>query len=411
MAETAGRFGRGALVLAAAFAMAPVPVAMMPARPALAQDLFGPRLYVGDRVITNYEVIQRAMFLQLLRAPGDPEEEALKALIEDKLKLTEADRLGLTLTEEETLAGMNEFAGRANMTGDQLVAELQQVGIAAETFRDFVVAGILWRKAVRQRFVGQVPISDADVDKALAAAARPRALRVLVSELVIPAEPGNEAAAMELATRLADEIDSEGAFAAAARRYSAAPTAGNGGRLDWMSLANLPGAIAGQILALGEGDVSAPVAVPGAVVLFQLRDLAEDETAEPIEVTVDWAEFQVADDAAEIARIRAAVDQCDDLWGQAAGLPPEMLVRTSATVGEIPQDVALELARLDAGEISTALTRGGARRLLMLCGRAPVMEAEPDRAAIREQVLNQKLDGLAKGYIEELRSASYIREP
>ena len=31
--------------------------------PVLAQDLFGPRLYVNDRVITNYEVQQRSEFL------------------------------------------------------------------------------------------------------------------------------------------------------------------------------------------------------------------------------------------------------------------------------------------------------------------------------------------------------------
>jgi peptidyl-prolyl cis-trans isomerase SurA len=379
--------------------------------PALAQDLFAPRLYVGDRVVTEYEVLQRAMFLKLLRAPGNPEEEALKALIDDKLRLTEAKRLEITLSEKELTDGMNEFAARANLTAEQLVVELAKVGVAAETFRDFVSAGLLWRKAVRQRYVGQVPISDADVYKALASFARPKALKVLVSELVIPAEPGREDEAMALATRLSEEIQSEGAFAAAASRYSAAPTAGRGGRLDWLPLANLPGQIAGQILALGQGDVSAPVSVPGAVVLFLLRDVAMDETAEPIIVNVTWAEFLVPDDAAEIAQIKTEVDQCNDLYGQAKGLPEDRLTVTTATMGEIAQDVGLELAKLDAGEISTALTRGGARRLLMLCAREPVSEALPTRAQIKEQVLNLKLEGLAENYLEELRAAAIIREP
>jgi peptidyl-prolyl cis-trans isomerase SurA len=351
------------------------------------------------------------MFLKLLRAPGDPEKEALKALIDDKLRLTEAKRLKITLSEKELTDGMNEFAARANLTAEQLVTELAKVGVAAETFRDFVSAGLLWRKAVRQRYVGQVPISEADVDKALASFARPKALKVLVSELVIPAEPGREDEAMALATRLSEEIQSEGAFAAAASRYSAAPTAGRGGRLDWLPLANLPGQIAGQILALGQGDVSAPVAVPGAVVLFLLRDVAMDETAEPIIVNVTWAEFLVPDDAAEIARIKTEVDQCNDLYGQAKGLPEDRLTVSTATMGEIAQDVGLELAKLDAGEISTALTRSGYRRLLMLCAREPVSEALPTRAQIKEQVLNLKLEGLAENYLEELRAAAIIREP
>lgn len=406
----AGRAALG-LGLMLALALAPLPATVAPIAPALAQDLFAPRLYVGDRVITGYEVTQRAMFLKVLRAPGDLEEEALKALIDDKLRLTEAKRLKISLSEQELTEGMNEFASRANLTSEQLVGELAKVGVAAETFRDFVSAGLLWRKAVRQRYVGQVPISEADVDKALASFARPKALKLLVSELVIPAEPGREDEAMALASRLSKEIHSEGAFAAAAARYSAAPTAAKGGRLDWLPMANLPGQIAGQVLALGPGDVSAPISVPGAVVLFLLRDVARDETAEPIAVNVKWAEFLLPDDPAEIARIKSSVDQCNDLYGQAKGLPEDRLTVSTATMAEIPQDVGLELAKLDLNEISTALTRSGYRRLLMLCSREPVSETLPSRDQIKEQVLNLKLEGLANNYLEELRMAAIIREP
>ncbi|TAG12915.1 MAG: peptidylprolyl isomerase [Rhodobacterales bacterium] len=376
-----------------------------------AQDLFAPRMIVNDRVITGYEVEQRSLFLQLLRAPGNPDEEALKGLIEDRLRQTEAERLDLTLTDEEVLTGMTEFASRANLTAEGLIAELAKVNISAETFRDFVSAGLLWRKAVRARFLGQVPVSENDIDRALEASARPRALRVLVSELVIPAPEGRVEEALALAERLGDEITSEGAFAAAARQYSAAPTAGNGGRLDWVPLGNLPAAIGQAVLALGPGEVSDPVIVPNAVVLFQLRDVARDEAAEPIAVTVEWAEFLVPDDAAEIARLRAEVDSCMDLYGQANGLPEDRLTITTQPAGEVPGDVGLELAQLDPGESSVALTRAGFRRFLMLCGREETQEEPISRDAVRERVVNQKLEGMAEGYLEELRAAAIIREP
>ncbi len=379
--------------------------------PVLAQDLFAPRIYVNDRVISNYEVEQRALFLRVLRAPGNPEEEALKALIEDRLRQTEAERLGLKVAEKDITAGMTEFAGRANLTSDQFAAELGKAGIAPETFRDFVAAGVLWRQMVRAKFLGQVPISENDVNRALEAATRPKALQVLVSELVIPAPPGEESAAMARAQELSDSLSGEAAFAAAARKYSAAPTAGAGGRLDWLPLANLPPAIGQKVLALDPGGVSDPVAVPGAVVLFLLRDVAVDQTAEPISVSVDWVEFLVPDDAAEIARLRGKADDCAMLMGEAKDLPEDRMTRTTAGMGEVPGDVALELAKLDPNEISVALTRGGYRRMLMLCGRAPVLEPMPTRDQVREQVINQKLEGMAEGYMEELRSAAIIREP
>ena len=377
----------------------------------LAQDLFAPRVYVNDRVITAYEIDQRARLLQVLRAPGNPEEEALKALIDDRLRQSEAERLGLSLTEEELMSGMEEFSARANLSAEALIAELAKIDISAETYRDFISVSLLWRKAVRARFLGRIPVSQNDIDLALEASARPRALRVLVSELVIPADGAAVEEALALANRLSDTINTEGGFAAAAREYSAAPTAGAGGRLDWIPLANLPPPIAATVLSLGPGEVSDPVVVPGAVVLFQLRDVAVDQSAEPIAVTVEWAEFLVPDDAADIARLRAEVDGCMDLYGQAAGLPEDRLTVTTQPLAEVPGDVGLELAKLDPGESSVALTRSGFRRFLMLCGREATLEEPPTRDQVRERVINQKLEGMAEGYLEELRSAAIIREP
>ncbi len=382
------------------------------AGPASAQDSFAPRLYVDDRVITEYEVAQRMLFLRVLRAPGDLEKEALKGLIEDRLRQSAAESLDLTVTDEAVKVGMEEFAARANLTAEALVADLAKVDISAETFRDFVTSGLLWRQVVRARFIGQVPVSENDVDLALEAATRPGALQVLVSELVIPVPEGEDGAEqLDQATNLSETIRGEAAFAEAARANSAAPTAQNGGRLDWVPLASLPGAIGSTVLALGPGEVSQPLVVPGAVVLFMLRDVAEDRSAPPISVTIEWAEVLLPDDAAEITRLRAAVDDCSDLYGREAGLDADRVTLTTQPAGDVPGDVGLELARLDLGESSVALRRGGSRRFVMLCGREVTQEEPVSRDDIRERVINQKLEGMAEAYLESLRSAAIIREP
>ena len=381
------------------------------ALPAAAQSLFSPRLYVNGEVVTEYEVLQRSMFLKILRAPGDPEEEAVKALTEDRLRMAEAKRLGITITDEQVVTGMDEFASRANMNGEQLIGELQKAGIAPQTFRDFVTAGLLWREVVRARYAGKLAVSDADIDKAMQSLTRPRALKVLVSELVIPAPPGQEEQVMALVNRLQDQIGSEAQFAAAARSHSAAPTAARGGRLDWMPLNNLPPAIAGQILGLGKGQVSQPISVPNAVVLFMLRDVAQDEKAEPVSVSVEYARYVIPDDPVEVAKIPARTDRCMDLYGLAKGQPAEQLVIETKSMAEIPRDIGLELAKLDPGEIATSRTSAGNRLVLMLCSRNVVAEEPPTRDQIREQVQNQKLEGLALGYMAELKANALIREP
>ncbi|MES2144806.1 MAG: peptidylprolyl isomerase [Pseudomonadota bacterium] len=401
---------------------------------ATAQDnLFAPRVTVSGRVVTEYEVLQRAMFIKLLGGSGDPDAEAEKALVEEKLKLIEADRLKIKLTPEQITAGMTEFAGRANLSAEEFTAALAEGGVEPETFRDFVAAGILWREVVRATFAGKVTVSDIEVDRTLEGQTRTIGLRVLLSELVLPVSTeADRAAVTARANELRAQISGEGAFASAVGRYSAAPTAGRGGRLDWLTLANLPPALAKFVLALEPGQVSDPVQVQNAVVLFQLRDIAEDPTVAATPSETEYAQLLIPDDAGVVANIVANSDRCTDLYAFARGKDAAVLTVEKKLVADIPQDIAIELAKLDPGESSTVLTRGGSRMFLMLCSRAP-LPAVPDapkavatadgaatpapapdpaaaREAVRNQLLNAKLNGLSEQLLEELRAAAVIKD-
>jgi len=78
--------------------------------------------------------------------------------------------------------------------------------------------------------------------------------------------------------------------------------------------------------------------------------------------------------------------------------------------GEVPQDIAIELARLDRDEISMALTGadGVSVPVVMLCGRTPVAAAEADRDAIATQIRNERLTGYADALVADLRAAATI---
>jgi peptidyl-prolyl cis-trans isomerase SurA len=418
-------------LVALALAAAPLTAAAPPAAAQTEGNLFAPVRMVNGRAITGFEVAQRTLFLTALRAPGDPRDQALRTLTDDRLRQAEAKRLGLTVPADEVEQGMADMAARAGLSVDQFVEALTGMGIAVETWRDFVATSLLWREVVRARHAGRVAVSEAEVDAALAAQAREVPLRVLIAELVIPLAPRSEQAGLDLAARLSREVTTEGAFAAAARRHSAAPTAGAGGRLDWVPLANLPPQIAGAVLGLMPGQTSRPVVVPGAVALFQLRGVEEDRSAPRGALQVAYAEAWVPDTAEDLARLRAGADACLDLYALFQGQPEGALTLHTLPAAALPQDVALELAGLDAGETSAVQVRGGLRRVLMLCGRSALPDAAPagaeaedgtaegaapdgtapDRAAVREALLNRKLEGLAEAYLEELRAAALIREP
>ncbi len=411
--------------------------------------LFAPRLIINGQVISNYEFEQRVKFLQVLRVPGDPEKEAMTALTTDRLSAQEAKRLDIKLTPEQVDAGLKEFAARANLEVPAFVKAINDEGVEAETFRDFVVSGLLWREVVRKKFGGSVRISDVQVDRALAEAARKPDVRVLLSELIVPVPEGTDPADVLAEVRdIRANIAADGGFASAARKYSAAPTAQNGGRLEWMPLSNLPPAISGQLLGLATGEVSAPVVVPQAVVLFQLNGLSDLETPQPTDVLVSYAQFALSADQSPDA-ILASADGCGDLYPLARNLPADRLkVTEEASMAAVSQDIGLALAKLDPGE-AVVRARDGYNELLMLCLRngiqpepealpataedpeataaetadaaAPAAEAaapegdfvKPDaqREGVRTQLGNRQLGALADAYMEELRSEAIIETP
>ena len=386
--------------------------------PTLAQNQFAPAVKVNDQVITKYELEQRIRFMQLLRAPGDANKLALKALIADRLQSQAATAAGISPSIEDIEVGMQEFAARANLSSEDFVKALASGGVAAETFRDFVASGLAWREVVRLRFGSRASVSEAEVDRAMAQSGRKGGLRVLLNEIILPANTPQATARSQPRAEKISKITSIPAFSAQARRYSASASRGRGGRLDWMPLSNLPAQIRGQILALSPGQVTAPIAITNGIVLFQLRAIEETDAEAATDLSLEYAAFYITGghtEAAmkEAAKIKERVDSCDDLYGIAKGLPEEQLQVETLPIAQVPRDVAIELAKLDPGEVSTNLTRSNGQTLvfLMLCGRTAELGEEISREDVRQQLLNQRLQSYADGYLSDLKADATIVYP
>jgi peptidyl-prolyl cis-trans isomerase SurA len=378
-----------------------------------AQNLFAPVIKINDSVVTAYELDQRARMLTVLRAPGNAQELAQEQLINDRLRLQAAEAAGIVPSEEEVLDGMTEFAGRANLSREEFIQALEGNGVAAQTFRDFVRAGLSWRLLVQARFAGRVNLSEAEVDRALGASGG-SSVRVLLSEIIMPAPPPQAEAVRARAERIS-QITSEAEFSAQARQFSATATRGAGGRLPWQNLDDLPPVLRPLVLALAPGEVTDPIPIPNAIALFQLRDIEEAGYTAPTYSAIEYAAYYMpggrSDATLAQARVLASkVDRCDDLYGVAKGQPAEVLERQALPPSDIPTDIAFELSKLDPGEVSTALTRSNGQTLvfLMLCGRTSEMNEDVDRDQFALGLRNQRLNSLAESYLSQLRADARI---
>ncbi|WP_198666038.1 peptidylprolyl isomerase [Tropicimonas sp. IMCC34043] len=394
--------------------------AVLNVAPALAQQgsPFVPVVIVNDRPITEYELEQRILMLQLFRTPGDLKKQAMDGLIDDRLRRQAAESMSIEMTEEQLTEGMTEFASRVNMDLPTFLDTLSANGVAPESYRDFVQAGIVWREVVGTKFAARTQVGDTEIDRALALSSRKGGAEALLAEIILPARDEQETASSnEILQQIQDNVKTRAEFAAAAREYSAAPSAPRGGRLEkFLPLSDLPAPVRSQILTMAPGQMTEPLPGNGFIAIFQLLELRETGTVESGNVALEYAIYLIPGGRSqaalsEAAKVRARVDTCSDLYGVAKGQPPERLVIETRPLDKIPASTAMELAKLDPGESSTALVSGQNLEFLMLCARTPIFDEELDRAVVRNNLRNQRIAAYGDGYLAQLKADATIRYP
>lgn len=422
--KSSPRRPRSALAMAQALALIALipasPMAVMllgTAQPALAQSAFSPRVLVNGQAVTQHEFAQRQRFLTLLNAPPEMIARVEQDLIDDRLRQAEAKRIGLTANAEAVRAGMEEFAGRANLSAEQFTTELGKAGVDAETFRDFVANGILWRDLVRARFQGRLNVTEGDINRALGtldpAQVSPAGPRIMISEILIRRSPEEDGRAKLLAERVAKLAQSEASFATAARQYSASPSRGRGGKLDWMSLNSLPESVRGRVGQLAPGQSSGPVQVaPGTWALFWLHERKAEAPRLPGEATaVEILRLALAD-GDQAARLARAGGGCAALYAAARDLPADALVQETRPEAGLPEPLRAQVARLDPGEMALLARAGGGQELVALCQRMRTLDpATMPRDQIHASISNQRLVQAADAFLAELRARAVIRHP
>lgn len=423
--DAAARHPWAALFLAPALmllpTLAPAPSALPGAGSAAAQSPFSPVLYVNDQPITRYEIDQRMRFMEFVGAGGgDLRDMAREALIEDRLQRQEALRLGLRAGSEDIREGMEEFASRADITADEMIERLQEEGIAADTFRDFIHAGVLWRELVNARYGPQTRITEAQIDQALSVAAVRPVTEIQISELFLPADPQFADAVSQIIPQI-ERLRSIEEFAQAARQVSAAPSREQDGRVErWIPLQEAPEPIARAFSDAAIGTIIGPLEFPGAHAFFQLRARRDTRDVPAGQIEYDYRRVGLPggrspENEERVARIAAGVDSCADLGPVVARLAPELPEGAVASItrkrAEIDTATAAELGRMNPGQVAGNLVQSEELVVLMLCNRRVHADPPPSRDRVRQSLLNRALESHSEVYLQQLRAEAEIRTP
>ncbi len=364
---------------------------------------------VNDLAITRYEVDQRILLMRSFGLTDFSEKRAISDLIDDRIRLGAAEEFGLSIDDATLEKHVSEFAARDGLDAGQLRDYVARRGVEPETLHDFVRAGVLWNQVVQARYGSSMRVSEGEIDSALSLGGGGETM-VLISEIILLADNLGVEQTWEIARRLLGQIRSGSDFAEAARRFSAAQSGQDGGKLDWLAAGRLPPQVAAMILTLQPGQVAGPVQVTANTVgLFMLRDIRSGGNRPGTPASISYVRVSIPDGASDrnVREIVERSETCDDLKFSASKIDSQSISEEETAISEIPEELASVLVELDRHEARIYADEANAQAIYMVCGRE-VAVTESTRDEIRNSLYMQRLAGYGQSYLQRLRGNAYI---
>ncbi len=427
--------------------------------PARAETVDNIAAVVNSNIITMTDVKQRTdLYLSGEKVSSaqraEMEQKVLNKLIDEKLELQQAKKLGITVDEAQVNAGFAFLAKQNGFTPDQFKQHLQAAGVDIDTLYAQIKAEIAWDQVIQRVIKPQINVSESDIDTALKSLSRQNTKKEYhIAEIMLRApNAAAKPAVRSRAERLTQEIRNGADFAAMARKYSQGAAAQSGGDLGWIESGQLSQPLDQALKTLQPGQITDPVFANGGYhILFLLDTRATQEPGASDAQNSAAAQgpvvalkqivipFKPGDPAevvdAKMARAQTLAGQiksCADMDAEMKNFP----YKGTGDLGSGPQDALPEplrdiVAKLAVGRLSAPIRMPGGWAVIMVCARAAAatgsaqaqqassaaetpanlsLDEKQERQQVADKLGMQRLSQMAAHYLSDLRAAAFINK-
>jgi peptidyl-prolyl cis-trans isomerase SurA len=402
--------------VSAAAALAAALCATVPV--ATAQNAEGVAAIVNDRVISTFDVRQRANLLLVSAGMQSTPElqqraraQALRDLIDESLQIEEAARFEVTVDANQIDRRLADIARQNETTLEGFVQQLSQSGVSVTTLRAQIQADMAWQRLMSGMYGSRVRVSQVEVtetqQRIAANATRPQ---YQLSEIFLPAESEADFAEMEQgAMRLLEQMQRGAPFPMVARQFSQAPSAAAGGDIGWIAAPELAPELQPIADRLQQGQVSLPVRTQNGVYIIAMRDR---RAGAPTGATTIASLRQITAPAARqnaLERVQRRVDGCGNLEREVATVEGATLLDLGQTQeSELSPAIRDRVASVQTGRASPIVIDGDQVNIVIVCARETGGAGMPSREEISGRLREQELTMLADRYLRNLRREATI---
>jgi peptidyl-prolyl cis-trans isomerase SurA len=392
---------------------------------------------VNDKPISEYDLQQRmALVMSTSNLPDTQQmrdkvrEEVLNQLETEMIQRQEALKNQITVSSVEVDKDIQGILTDNHMTMDQLKGVLARGHVVMATLRAQIAAQLLWEKTVEQEYAGRVNITPEQVNAEMARIAEgANKTHFTVSEIFLAVDnPEQDEKALKDAQNLETQLQAGAPFASVARQFSQSPSAADGGDIGMVYDGQLAPELNVVLEGMKTGDISQPVRAPGGYFILQLRQRLEavgtkipeapkpEDTALPDSLPLTRILLpippktpqQILDNVLKVSEaIREHISSCDmipKLMTQVKGAAVFPMGMTK--LDELNQQTRDALAKTTAGDVAAPFQDAAGIEIFARCDKAPpkiVGYQLPTREEVENELFKDQISALARRYNRDLR--------
>jgi peptidyl-prolyl cis-trans isomerase SurA len=376
---------------------------------------------VNDTVITTFDVEQR-LRLMILSSGGRVtpqmlprlQQQAVRDLVEEQLKLQEAKKFELEAPDSAIEAELRDMAAQSGLSAEQLEHALKLDGVSISTLKTQIAAGIVWPELVRGRYGKRARVKDEEIDQTLERLREDATQeQLLVSEICLPVpSPDLAQSYYQGGLQLIEQMRKGVPFAVVAQQFSACTTAAAGGDMGWVRAGELPVELSEAVRELPPGAVTNPILAEGAFMIMAVRDkrAAVQQGEKSWTLAYAGAPVSMGRAAARAALEKLATSQAcvgGRTLRQDLGAGVGVAIIENAPLGAIDERFRGAVEALRRGDMSDPVEADDALHVFYACEVDEGLGI-PSRDAIEDRLYGRHLQRIANQYLRDIERKSAV---
>jgi peptidyl-prolyl cis-trans isomerase SurA len=200
------------------------------------------------------------------------EEQFLESMIDLRLQLQEAKRLGITVSEDEVDNAIKGIKNKYSMDEEAFTASLKAEGFTQQEYRERLREQILIGRLVDREVRSRMLITEEDISRH-SAGGKDGLYRIRQMFFKLPEGEDGMVALKEKVSMVMGRLASGEDFSALASEYSEDASARAGGDLGFIKRGQLSGSLLEAIDKMSPGDVSEPIWTDRGVQIIKLEEV------------------------------------------------------------------------------------------------------------------------------------------